>query len=230
MLHNSRPSAATAVRKHPRYRCNQRLCVRYRTQDRDVIAYGRCTVAGKGGIDALLTKVELNVGEEVSLEIALSQASGTVALSARVKNRRGFNHGFEFLENAGRVTVTLKPLFQPEAIIFSLPAPEVPQLFSTQAAQRPPERVPVAGEVTLVLPGASVEIQVSASLINISRGGFRVGHAYAQLAAGQQLRVVYMGVSIPACVVWSRAAGGRLESGLAVLDDDDDRPRIPKEQ
>src|SRR5258708_22554972 len=114
-VQNSRPSAGTAVRKHARYRCDQRLCVRYRTQDQDVIAYGRCTVAGKGGIDALLTKAELEVGEEVALEIVLSQAAGTVALNARVKNRRGRNHGFEFLENAGRVTVTLKPLFQPEA-------------------------------------------------------------------------------------------------------------------
>jgi hypothetical protein len=185
-----------------------------------VIANGRCTVAGKGGIDAHLPKTELEIGEEVSLEILLSRAAGTVALKARVKNRRGRNHGFEFLENAGRVTVTLKALFQPEAIIFNLAVPEAADLFAKKIAEPPPERMPVADDVTLVLQSDAAEVQLSARLVNISRNGLRISHAYAQLAAGQRVKIIYVGVSIPAYVVWNRDIDGHLESGLSVLEEE----------
>jgi hypothetical protein len=217
-VQNSSHATGTAVRKHIRYRCYQKLSVRYRIRNQEVIASGHCTVVGKGGLGAFLPATQLEIGQEVVLEIAISRAAATVALKARVKDRRGLNHGFEFLENAGRVTVTLQPLFQEEAIVFNLPAPAVPQMLSPKVAQRRHQRVPVTDDVTLILQGEPAELRISARLMKISKGGFQIAHDHTQLAAGQQLIVVYAGVSIPCHVAWNRAVTDHFESGLAVLE------------
>ncbi|MBZ5523466.1 MAG: PilZ domain-containing protein [Acidobacteriia bacterium] len=217
-VQDSRQRTGTAVRKHVRYRCYQNLSVRYRIKNQEMIASGRCTVVGKGGLGALLPAAQLEVGQEVLLEITISRVAATVALKARVKDRHGLNHGFEFLENAGRVTVTLKPLFQEEAIIFNLAVPAVPQLLSPKVAQRRHERVPASGEVTLILLDGPVEVRIPARLIKISQGGFQINHGHTEFAVGQQLMVVYAGVPILCRVVWNRAVNDQFESGFAILD------------
>lgn len=217
-VQNAAQPARTISRKHARYRCYQKLSVRCRVHGQEVIAFGRCTVVSKGGLGAILANTQLEVGQDVVLEITVSRMAATVALKARVKDRQGVSHGFEFLENAGKVTVSLKPLFQEEAIVFSLSAPSVPQMLSTKVAQRRHERVPATGEVTLVLQGGSAEVQVEAHLRKIAQGGFQIAHNYAQLEAGQPLTVVYAGVPISCTVAWNRPEGGQFECGLAVID------------
>jgi len=219
-MQNPSSTAQPVVRRHTRYRCNQRVAVRYRAQGREAIAYGRCTVVSKGGVGTILS-AQLEVGQEVSLEIATSGATTTVALKAQVRERRGSNHGFEFLEKDGRVTVMLKTLFQPEALIFSLPAPSVPPLLSQKAAQRRYPRFPGDGEITLILQSDAGASQISAHLVEIGQGGFRVSHGPAQLTLGQQLMVVFAGVSMLCNVVWHHDEGDRFESGLAVLQGDE---------
>jgi hypothetical protein len=108
-------------RRYPRYRCNQRLCVRYRLDGRELIAYGRCTVVGKGGIGALLT-ADLPLGQVAHLEIALPSAPAPRALKAQVKNRSRSNYGFQFMEVDERAIAVLLPLFQSAALM--IPAPE----------------------------------------------------------------------------------------------------------
>jgi hypothetical protein len=215
---NARQKAETVVRKHVRYRCSQNLSVRYRLKGQDVMASGRCTVVSKGGIGALLSATQLEIGQDVILEITVSRMAATVALKARVKDRHGLSHGFEFLENSGRVTVSLKPLFQDDAVIFNMPAPAVPGMLSTKVAQRRHERVPATGDVTLVLQGGPAEVQIAARLVKVSQGGFQIAHNYAQLEAGRPATIVYAGVSIACHVVWNRAEDGQFECGLAVID------------
>lgn len=116
-------------RKHQRYRCNQRLCVRYRVNGQQFIAYGRCTMVGKGGIGALMPAVELEVGQEVSLEITVSTPAAPGMLKAHVKSRQGSTYGFEFLSSDSRATATLQDLFRNEdTAAYVAPAAESPKL------------------------------------------------------------------------------------------------------
>lgn len=181
-----------------------------------MIAYGRCNVVGQGGIGALLPTAQLDVGQEVSLEIAIARAAATVALKAMVKDRRGVNYGFQFVENHGRVAVMLKPLFQPEALVLNLPVPAARELISSQPKQRRHKRVPASGELTLILQNDSAKARVATQLIEIARGGFRISHDQEQLVAGSQLTAEFFGVSMPCSVAWTRAIDGRFESGLAI--------------
>jgi len=217
---NAGQKAGTMVRKYLRYRCHQNLSVRYRFEGQDVMVFGRCTVVGKGGIGALLSATQLEIGQDVILEITVSRMAATVALKARVKDRHGLSHGFEFLENSGRVTVSLKPLFQDDAVIFNMPAPAVPEMLSAKATERRHERVPATGDVTLVPQGGPAEVQIAARLVKISQGGFQIAHNCEQLGADRPVSIVYAGVSIACHVVWTRAEGGQFECGLAVIDAD----------
>ena len=110
------PAAARTQRRFLRYRCNQRLCVRYRLDGQEFIAYGRCNIVGRGGIGAQLPAVELEIGQVVSLEIALSTSAAPTVLKAQVKNRQGLNYSFQFLEADGRAAAQLQVLFKPEAV------------------------------------------------------------------------------------------------------------------
>jgi hypothetical protein len=103
-------------RKHLRYRCNQRLCVRYQCNGQQFIAYGRCTIVGKGGIGASMPAVELEIGQVVSLEISISGPAAPGVLRAQVKSRSGSTYGFQFLSTAVQSTATLRKLFQPDAL------------------------------------------------------------------------------------------------------------------
>jgi len=103
-------------RKHLRYRCNQRLCARYRIDGQEFIAYGRCTMVGKGGIGAFIP-AELPLGQIASIEISLSQNGIPQQFKAQVKNRRGSNYGFQFLEVPERAGPGLRQLFQPSAAV-----------------------------------------------------------------------------------------------------------------
>jgi len=73
-------------------------------------------MVGKGGIGALLPAVDLEIGQLVSLEIALSTPAAPTLLKAQVKNREGRNYSFQFLETDGRAAALLQDLFQPEAV------------------------------------------------------------------------------------------------------------------
>ena len=107
---------ARIERKYIRYGCDQRLCVRYHSDGHDFAVYGRCTVVGKGGIGSLLPAAELEIGQVVSVEIAISTPATPGALKAQVKNRHGSSYGFQFLESDVRAAATLAPLFRPEAV------------------------------------------------------------------------------------------------------------------
>ncbi len=107
--------SARIERKYIRYGCDQRLCVRYRVEGHDFAVYGRCKVVGKGGIGSLLPAAELEIGQVVSVEIAVSTPYEPSPLKAQVKNRHGSSYGFQFLEPDTRAAAMLAPLFKPEA-------------------------------------------------------------------------------------------------------------------
>ena len=106
-------------RKHTRYRCNQRLCVRYRIDRQEFIAYGRCTEVGRGGIGAEMPAGELPIGQAVRLEITLSAKAEPIRLTGHVKSRRGAHYGFQFVETGGPGTSLLGVLFQADTVISS---------------------------------------------------------------------------------------------------------------
>lgn len=104
------------MRKHQRYRCNQKLCIRYRNKGQQFIAYGRCTMVGRGGVGAHVPSAELEIGQEVSLEITVAMPSAPGVLKARVTSRQGVTYGFQFLADDARATVALQELFRPEDV------------------------------------------------------------------------------------------------------------------
>lgn len=116
-------NSARTERKFIRYGCDQRLCVRYRIEGHDFAVYGRCKVVGKGGLGSLLPAAELEIGQVVSVEIAISNPAPPSTLKAQVKNRHGSNYGFQFLEPDSRTAMVLSPLFRPEAVqVFQTPS------------------------------------------------------------------------------------------------------------
>ena len=216
IVQQSTRTSGTPTRKHSRYRCNQQLSVRYRFHNHEMIAYGRCNVVGKGGIGAHLPTAQLDIGQEVSLEIAIAKATATVALKALVKDRRGVNYGFQFVESQGHVAIMLKPLFQPEALVLSLTPPDASRLISPANHQRRHKRVPASGELTLIMNGGATTVRKAAELIEVSRGGFRISHDQEQLVTGRELTAEFFGVPMACRVAWTRSINGRFESGLAV--------------
>lgn len=111
-------------RKHQRYRCNQKLCVRYRNHGQQFIAYGRCNMVGKGGIGASMPAAQLEIGQEVALEITVSTPAAPVVLRARVTSRHGSTYGFQFAATDGQATATLQDLLRNEEVAAYLaPAP-----------------------------------------------------------------------------------------------------------
>ncbi|HXW16604.1 MAG TPA: PilZ domain-containing protein [Terriglobia bacterium] len=113
-----------AGRKHLRYRCNRRLCVRYRANGQQFIAYGRCTIVGRGGIGAMMPAVELEIGQIVSLEISLATPAAPGVLKAQVKSHQGSTYGFQFLAADSRATAALHDLFRPEDLAAFIATPD----------------------------------------------------------------------------------------------------------
>jgi hypothetical protein len=109
------------LRKHPRYRCDQMLRVRYRANGQDFIISGRCKVIGKGGIGAVLP-AGLEIGQEAYLEISLTNAPAPRRFKAEVRNWQNDTYGFQFKEADERSTAVLTFLFKPDKLIPPSPA------------------------------------------------------------------------------------------------------------
>src|SRR5690242_10117598 len=106
-------------RKHARYRCNQKLCVRYRVEKQDFIAYGRCTEIGTGGIGAEIPAGELPIGQPVRLEVIMSARAEPIRLNGQVKSRNGTHYGFQFAATGAPGAAMLRALFQADTVISS---------------------------------------------------------------------------------------------------------------
>jgi hypothetical protein len=109
------PTPDAAARK-TRYRCNQKLCVRYEVNGQKMLVSGRCTAVNKRGIGATVAG-ELAIGQQVWLEISLNNLPAPRRLRAEVKNRKGTTYGFEFKEADERTSAFLSALFMPDAEI-----------------------------------------------------------------------------------------------------------------
>lgn len=113
-MNGQQPNLRTA-RKFPRYRCNQRLCIRYRLSNADQITFGRCMTVSKGGLGAII-EANLEIGQVVHLELAIAAHPAARALKAQVKNRNRSNYGFQFIEPDPRSVFILLPLFDPKEL------------------------------------------------------------------------------------------------------------------
>ena len=89
-------AAKKAVRRFPRYPANFRLSVQSFRPTGSLSLWGLCSELGEDGISGTLTG-ELNLGEVVSMEIALPAIGSPMKLRAIVRYCDGLRHGFEFL-------------------------------------------------------------------------------------------------------------------------------------
>ncbi len=83
--------------------------------------------------------------------------------------------------------------------------------------QRKEPRFAAAGDVNLYLEDI-VPVQVSGTMVEHSKGGFRVAHVYPGLHPGQDVRFEHLKGQGRARVVWNRILAGQVESGFLVLD------------
>lgn len=72
------------------------------------------------------------------------------------------------------------------------------------------------GAVTLH-PRTGAGAAIAGRLVDISRSGFRARHREQALLPGQEVEFEIAGLPGSARVVWTRIAGGRVESGFLIL-------------
>ena len=87
--------------------------------------------------------------------------------------------------------------------------------------QRGEGRRPAQGEVRLFMDDVPSEIR--GRLLDTSRSGFRAAHPAAILRSGQIVGFEHGQGEGTARTIWTRIAGGRVESGFLILD----VPRTP---
>jgi hypothetical protein len=102
----------TSPRRFPRKLVDERLTV---TVDRDgesVSIAGRCTMIGQGGLGAVLAG-ELQQGDHATISLKLSANGEPLQLNARLVNKQGFRHGFEFVKLTGDQRRAIRRLIEP---------------------------------------------------------------------------------------------------------------------
>ncbi len=87
----------TPPRRFPRKLVDERLSVTVERDGRSLAVAGRCTSIGQGGLGAVLAG-ELQVGEMAIIALKLAPLGEPFQLRARLTNKHGFKHGFEFIE------------------------------------------------------------------------------------------------------------------------------------
>jgi hypothetical protein len=66
-------------------------------------------------------------------------------------------------------------------------------------------------------PRTDAGAAIAGRLIDISRSGFRARHREQALLPGQEVEFEIAGLPGSARVIWTRIAGGRVESGFLIL-------------
>lgn len=89
-------SDSRTSRRFPRHAIDVHVSVRVFRSGENVSFWGRSSELGEDGIGATLTG-ELQVGEVVSMELALPMSPFPIKFRALVRYGDGLRHGFEFL-------------------------------------------------------------------------------------------------------------------------------------
>ena len=94
-ISDSKPGKHSA-RRFPRYPVDIRLVVQIFRSGQTTSLWGRSNELGVDGVGGTMTG-ELEVGEVVSMELAIPLAAYPLKIRALVRYRIGLRHGFEFL-------------------------------------------------------------------------------------------------------------------------------------
>jgi hypothetical protein len=86
----------------------------------------------------------------------------------------------------------------------------------TAIERRKEDRAPAQGTVILILQEKGQE-ELKASLLDVSRNGFRASYEHRQLSPGLELDFTHLTASGRARVVWTRILGEQAESGFLVI-------------
>jgi hypothetical protein len=85
------------------------------------------------------------------------------------------------------------------------------------ADRRREKRRAAEGEVRLFID-EPLPFETSGRLVDVSKGGFRAAHHYAELGAGREVRFRHQSAEGKARVVWTRILAQDIESGFMVLE------------
>ena len=84
------------------------------------------------------------------------------------------------------------------------------------ADRRSEERYSADGEVNLAFEDP-IECEITGTLLDYSRSGFRALHHYSELRPGQLVRFRHVVASGTAKVIWNRILPERVESGFLIV-------------
>jgi hypothetical protein len=84
--------------------------------------------------------------------------------------------------------------------------------------RRKEPRHPAKGKVRLVPHGMAL---IEGRLVDVAASGFRARHSCQALTSGQEVSFARRGARGRARVMWTRIAGGTVESGFLVLPGDE---------
>ncbi len=82
-------------REFERFHLDRRITIEGTIAGKQRVIYGRSSDISEGGVGAVLPE-SLSPGDEVNLRLPLSTDGTDISVTATVRHRRGFYHGFEF--------------------------------------------------------------------------------------------------------------------------------------
>lgn len=85
------------------------------------------------------------------------------------------------------------------------------------ADRRREPRFGATGNVNVVVPRPEGKLSFSGELLDISRSGFHLRHACAELYRGERVRVMLASGEVEAEVVWNSVHGKSVETGLCLV-------------
>lgn len=104
--------SGNASRRFPRKLVDERLTVTVERDGQAVSIAGRCTTIGQGGLGAVLAG-ELQQGDDARIALKVAAQGEPLQLHARVVNKQGFRHGFEFVKLSGDQRRAIRKLIEP---------------------------------------------------------------------------------------------------------------------
>ncbi len=103
---------STPPRRFPRKLVDERLTVVVQRDGHAASIAGRCTTIGQGGLGAVL-EGELQQGDKATISLKLAGVPEPLQLHARLVNKQGFRHGFEFVKLTGDQRRAIRRLIEP---------------------------------------------------------------------------------------------------------------------
>jgi hypothetical protein len=98
-----------AARRYLRKRLDMRIRIALKADSTEFVL-GRCITVSEGGFGAILTG-ELPEGSNVWVEFRTAKVPSDTRLRAQIRQRRGFQYGFQFIAPSPKHKILIRQIF-----------------------------------------------------------------------------------------------------------------------